>query len=472
MKKIMLCAILALCLGLPRQSEAQYLQTDPFNFQALNQNMWGGSGNPTILDYQHFLGLSWNESYTLGSIIGSAHTTIIPHGCINYLFGEYCWDDVTADTRTGLAITAYTDGNIGLNVGAKINAGSVDVTVPGQATVSTGSLDGHVPGTEFTIQTGAVIDPSATMHTQFPTVEAYADFVFDVRAGASIEACLIGAGCTSTGGNIVDVNTTYELAALNRDGDGQVRILGSPVDLSGTIAGVVDYSLAIPNLQTDASAPSPDLQSSGEAQFLDLSVNVPALIADFIYPGAGYIFSGSFYGLTYTTFGADLGPEFSVGQEFTFESTPMVTLDFSEPVSQLIYLPGIGDIRTAAQTEWAVPLGASPNFIFPDAMALDVTPTYWLQNSLNVDTDLLARLGLDLTVLELQTPLGNIGPVYSDHFATSPLSIGLDDRDISLAFNSYQGSTFELSAVPEPSTWLLLGSGLLLLGVFGWRKMV
>ena len=54
-------AILALGVALPRQAEAQYVQNDVFSFQALDQNMWGGSGSPGVT-YQTFLGASWDQS--------------------------------------------------------------------------------------------------------------------------------------------------------------------------------------------------------------------------------------------------------------------------------------------------------------------------------------------------------------------------------------------------------------------------
>ena len=477
MNKFIACAILALGVALPRRGQAQYVQSDPFLFQALNQNMWGGS-SPGSTDYSTFAGLSWNVSHTFGSIAGSENTTIIPGGCLPWPADDVCWDPVTADTRTGLAITPETHGSIGVNVGATVNAGSVDVTMPGQATLSTGQLENITPGSTVTIQTGYAIDPSATLHTQGPSLEAYADFVFDVEASAGIEACLVGA-CTTTGGQIFDTGVlTKELAALNRNGDGQIRVFGEDVTssvLSGAI-GPVTYDISLPDLQTDAAAAATTLQSSGQDYFLGLAVNAPALIADIW--GAGAAFEGDFYGMHYTTLGIDVGPQFGLGQTFTFESAPWTTLTFSTPVSRVVdqefcvfgvctTIPGV---VLPPQLSWSAPLGTAFDFVFPDAMTIDVTPTYWLKNALDVNTDLLVRLGLDLTVLELDTPLGTIGPVYSDSYATDPVSFGLDDRRISLAFDTYQGSTFEMTATPEPSTWVLLATGLLVVGVIGWRR--
>ena len=462
MKKLVVGALLAVGFAMPRQSEAQYVQNDVFTFAAENQNMWGGSG-PASASYQDFLGVSWDKSFTIGSIVGSPNSTIIPGGCI-WFFGTHCWDAVTADTRTGLEITATTDGKIGIDVGAAINAGRVDVKMPGQATISTASQTNNAPGGVVTLQTGYAVDPTATMNTEFPSISVYADFVFDVKAGGTIEACLIFAGCTTDSGTLFDINATLPLASFNRDGDGVLKVLGVEVPLEGSV-GAVDFEVFPPNLETTASAPQTDLTSSGDVNVLDLGVDVPSLIADMILPGSSYLLGGSAMGFSYTILSASLGPRFGVGQEFTFTSTPMTTLAFSSPVS-----PIVGGVTLAPVLSFDAPLGSAVDFVFPDALTLDVTPTYWLSNSLNVDTDFLSRLGFSLTVLELGTPLGNIGPLYQGDYQTTAVPIGIDDRNFALAFNTYQGSTFELTSTPEPSTWVLMGSGLLLLGTIGWLR--
>lgn len=462
MKRWFAVSLLALSIALPRQARAQYTQQDVFSFEATNQSMWGGGGAASA-SYGAFLGVNWNTQFTIGSIIGSPNSTIIPGGCI-WFFGTHCWDAVTADTRTGLEITAYTDGRIGIDVGATINTGQVDVVMPGQATVSTSSLTAHAPGQTVTLQTGYAVDPTSTMHTQFPTVELYADFVFDVHAGGTIEACLVFAGCTSSTGDLFDIDAVLPLASFNRNGDGSLKVLGLDVPMAGSV-GAVDWTFTPPNLVTDAAAPATDLTSSGDVNVLDLAVDVPSLVADMILPGSSYLLGGQAYGFGYTVLSASLGPRFGIGQEFVFTSTPMTTLTFSQPVS-----PVVNGVTLNPTLAFDAPLGSSVDFIFPDAMTLDVTPTYWLQNSINVDTDLLSRLGFNLTVLELTTPLGNLGPLFQQDFQTSPVPIGIDDRSFSLAFNSYTGQTFQLSTIPEPSTWILLASGLLVVGVLGWRR--
>ena len=118
MKRILALSVLALGVVLPRQARAQYVQHDVFSFEAQDQSMWGGGGAASA-SYEAFLGVQWDGEVSIGGIAGSENATIIPGGCI-WFFGTHCWSAVTADTRTGLKITAESDGRIGLNVGAEI----------------------------------------------------------------------------------------------------------------------------------------------------------------------------------------------------------------------------------------------------------------------------------------------------------------------------------------------------------------
>ena len=176
------------------------------------------------------------------------------------------------------------------------------------------------------------------------------------------------------------------------------------------------------------------------------------------------------FGFGYSLMDTFLGPQFGIGQEFRFNSTPMVTLDFSEPVALASGGP--------ASTTHTAALGTTLDFVFPDALSLDVTPRYWLDNSLNVDTDMLARFRAEVNFLTITTPFGNLGPLFSTGYTTPPLAIGMDDRTFALDFNTHTGTTFTLgrdfmndpTVVPEPSTWILLGSGLMIVGVMVRRR--
>src|SRR5512135_326087 len=356
MKRFLALALPAvLSLALARPADAQYLQQDVFSFTAQDQNMWGSGPSAVGIDYQDFLGVSWNTSFTLGGIVGSEHATIIPGGCI-WFFGTHCWSAVTADTRTGLEITAQTDGRIGLNIGAQITSGDVDVDIPGRTSISTSSLTAHSPGTLTSIQTTYASDPTSTMHTQFPTISLYADFVFDVQANVTTQACFVFAGCASDSGSLFDIDATLPLASFNRDNDGVLKVLGIEVPMAGSL-GAVDFTFTAPNLTTDAAAVATNLTSSGDQNVLDLAVDVPSLIADAILPGSSYLLGGDLWGFSYTILSASLGPRFGIGQQFDFTSTPMTTLTFSQAVQ-----PVVGGVTLAPTTSFSAPTGSSMDF--------------------------------------------------------------------------------------------------------------
>jgi hypothetical protein len=391
------------------------------------------------------------------------------------------------DTRTGTAFTASTNGEIGLEVGALATAGQVDVTMPGQATLTSSGLS-STTGSIYTIGTSFVVDPAASMATQFPTVELYADFVFDVYADASVEGCLIGLGCETASGVLIDVNQTIELASVNRDGSGTVNVLGLdtgalPLDLS---VGPVDITVSLPNLETTASGATTSLSSSGQnPDIVTLGIDFPPLAADLIVPGAGCLFScGLELGpldFGYTVLGTSLGPDFGIGQSFAFTSTPMTTFLFSTPVSPLV-----GGVAMSPVSSFDVALGSNLDFVFPEAASLEITPTYWLSNQLTVRTDFLARGTFSMEVLSLQLgPLGDLGPLWEDSWSTSPLPINIDERTFAMNFSTATGHAFSIGnlasadyqigeadlgvgavvaptvSVPEPSSYLLMLTGLL-----------
>ena len=80
MKRLLAFSVLALSVALPRQARAQYVQQDAFSFSATDQSMWGGGPANVGVNYEGFLGVTWDTEFTLGGIVGSEHATIIPGG--------------------------------------------------------------------------------------------------------------------------------------------------------------------------------------------------------------------------------------------------------------------------------------------------------------------------------------------------------------------------------------------------------
>jgi len=474
--------LLVAVAGFPQQTAAQYVQTADLNFEALNQSMWG-TGTDGSWSLDHFYGTTWDKDK-------------------NYYdwYGLYSAD-----------VTASTTGRIGLDVDFKLNGGRVDVTLPGTATLTTNSVD-FTAGDYLKIGTGFDVGVAA-METEFSSFELYAASVFDVSASVEADVCVpvpnpgfgiwstepFIEGCASESRSLFDEENVTEFISFNRNDSGEFSLLGDEVvslpstNSVGPLTGTAD----LPSLETSVSGASTDLSSTGENTFLTVTGDVDGAVLDALLPGLSPANSGTIgingFDLTYDLMDLELGPWFEIEQEFSFWSTPMTTLTFDTPVRRLETIvcplwppsfppcdPGTTTIGLGeASLVHDVALGETAVFEAPDVPALDVTPTYWLDHTLRVETSLVANLGLDMDLLEFAIDFPGVdpftfGPVYSENLAAGETtSLTLFRDDFHLDFGMFEGSEFTLkqltdpTVVPEPSTWILLGSGLLMLGVFG-----
>lgn len=461
-RRLLLLAVAA-ALALPGTAVAQgAATTQVLQFNALNQNMWG-PGNASEVVWSRSFNTTWNKSTSVGGIVGSLGEVCFPNP-----FGEDpC---VGTDTRTGALLAAQTNGTIGVNLNARATAGSVDVRYGGQASV-TASATQINPGGTLTLSSGFAIDPLATsFNSEFATLEASADLRFDVFARATARACAIGFGCTSAGGTIMDVNKTLELAALNRDGDGVLRVLGVEQPLSVS-AGPVDVEAHLPSLETTGTLNDGDLAASGAQDLLEIGVDVPNVVANAILPGSGYLLSGEFGGfLDYSVFSSSIGPTLGMAQNFLFDATPMVRLAFSSPVQQII-----GGIAQAATTSITFRLGDAID-VTSDFSDLEIIPFYFLQNTLQVITSATARLDASIELLSLSAdmPFGladlSLGPVFADDWSTPSASFTVDERRFAMDFGQVQGGALNVTSTPEPGTIVLMATGLAGLALAARRR--
>jgi hypothetical protein len=441
---------------------AQEASSSTLQFEALNQNMWGPGGAVSLI-WERTFGTSWNESASVGGIIGSQGEICFPNP-----FGP---DPCTGfDTRTGAQVGGETDGFVGVDLHAAVSAGSVDVRYGGDAGISTSSSVVGA-GETFTINSFFhVATPLSSLTTQSPTVEAWADFQFDVFARGTARACAIGFGCTSAGGTLINVDETIEIASVNRNSSGEVRLLGVNVPLETSLGGV-DITAHIPDLETTGDLNgSGDLVSGGSQDLLELSMDVPRVVADFILPGLGYALSGDVGFLGYSIFSSAIGPTLGVAQNFLFDATPMVTLNFDRPVQRVV--GGIAQAPTRALT---VQLGQSVELL-GTGTDLNITPFYFLQNAFRVITSAYARVDASINVLSLfaDMPFGlddlTLGPVFSDNWSSPTASFQIDNRQFAMQFQGVDGAGIHMTATPEPATVMLLLSGLLVVAVVARRR--
>jgi Ca2+-binding RTX toxin-like protein len=112
----------------------------------------------------------------------------------------------------------------------------------------------------------------------------------------------------------------------------------------------------------------------------------------------------SLFEFSYDLLDVDLGPQFSIGQDFEFLPELLVTMDFSEPVV-------IGGVEVS---QYTMSVGSSVDASFAGASAgqdLVITPTYKLANQFRNTTNLLVAPQLDVLALGASFDTF-LGPVF------------------------------------------------------------
>ena len=450
-------------------------------FTTSGQSMWA-EGTSTQLSDVQFYGAEWtNKTNSIGAVIGSSDTTIIPAICVP-LVG--CSDPVTADTRTGAEVGVKSSGQIGFNLGYNIDSGSVDSTVSYAADLTIPGLGDLVQGDIFSLNPNSQFAGVQSLETTFPTMDARIEAVMGLQANFFGLGCFIGLGCdTEETGNLGFDTQTIEVVSFNEDRSGGVEYFDGAIDpaslgLPDILSGF-PVSVSIPASPTSDLAtitfhlPQPDtatssltgdkLVSSGQDDLIDLFLDVDNIIATFGLglPGLfGQSVSAGPLFASYDLIDVQMGPTLDLAQNFELEPTLMVDLTFSKPVE-------------IAATGELVDFLSLPFDMLPDFRALfgvtEVTPEFWIRapfsNSTFLDFDVEAMLtllagrigwsgifdlGFEGLGLDFAADLFSTPAIFSDNF-----DLG--------GWNRIVGQSFTIS-VPEPATLALLGLGLLVIG--------
>ncbi len=139
-----------------------------------------------IDDWSYTLGTEWDETFTVGGIIGAPNTTVIPEVKI---LGEVIIPEVKADTRTGARMAGRVWGDVGLEFSADFTASRLEDNVGFNfaPTLSYGAVE---TGSFFSFDTttGLVNDPGFTEEDlQLPGVDAQIDFFFNLDMTSRID---------------------------------------------------------------------------------------------------------------------------------------------------------------------------------------------------------------------------------------------------------------------------------------------
>ncbi len=408
-----------------------------YSYSVADQSMWG-EGSATVAGFNQFYGTSWNTGVTVGDIW--SYTIWNPFG-----------DDPTV--YGGAELTAHTQGRVGVDVGASVNSGSVDITQ--QADILLDAPEVIASNQQLVVSSASMLG-IGSLATQSPTASAYVDLVLELEADVTATACVVG--CVTAGGTLVNVDSHTELLSINRANDGALRILGTNYGLPlDTAIGPVDVTLSAPIVTTSGSAPPQPLSSSGTSEFIDVSLDVANLASTSL----GVPLSGSWGPISYSLLSAGLGLDMEVYQDFVFTANaPEITLNVAETGQSYTF--------SAGQDSPVIdPMGFD---------LLHITSSFDMSGTLNNDTGLQLSPYVFLDMLSASAFTYGVGPVYSWDSTFGTLPISMFDQNIAIDFAALAGPSVQVAIdpgtapVPEPGTMVLLGSGLASLAGFYRRR--
>mgnify|MGYP003700274595 CR=1 FL=1 len=462
---------LALCLAL-LPVFVQAASSSLIKFSTTGQSMWD-SGAGVDFDLTQFYGVELDASAGLTRSVGIG----------------------------GAGISGNVDGRVGIDVDFKFGTGTVDATMS-----FIGGLDPNYAlfrtGQTVSIPTlGKLQAENALLQTIFPKFEFGADLVLDlvtsITARGFVDIPFVYSGDASTTLILPEIHQSMELVAINRNNDGQVRLVPALQQLAGVatdtynafsdlpddlneatnkkqkalaviesllpeLGGVTQPPIAkvdvrLPEIETkgakttlDVAGQSVDVLQTDHVvdnDFLNLAIDVdglmtaasggafPPLEVNVNLEAAGILAADVKLNILDITFNSSL----ILGQTFTL--TPELVMDLS--FDHAVMAAKSGGVLTS--TTMLTGLRAGEEFfdlLWDSATPLQVTPTYRLTAMLNNRTDLGLDLSLTVDILSASASAAvagfdvgsvSIGPLISKTFNVADLFGGLGSVDL---FNS------------------------------------
>lgn len=475
--KIRALAVLLASIAAPVHAGEVYRST--LDFASDNQSLWD-SGSAFAFDYQQFFGKALDPApYTINPGKASGGSGL----------GAWSVDPYfQIDTKF----------NAGIRVGADLGGGSIDSTLA--YAVALAAPDVIVKGRAFSLSATANRLTGSGFVTQAPDASAYVDGIIEAYLGSYMRFVTTGAmgdhdyrqgtkGFTDNdtanvpSKTVLDTKLAPEIVSFNRDGMGQLKVVGidkggvgSQYTFGATTITAGDWRVA-PAGTLDAGA----IKASAKTTLLTATLDVDQLATG----GAPVLGTGvqHDWGVIAVDMGydvLDLKASLAMGlqQDLTLDSGLIVRLDFSDDVM-------VGGIRTRTLTG---AIDALPEIALTSD-AVTVTPRFLVDAKLNNATKLTFDGGLGLTILAAHANAtydftyfftnykGDIianqsyGPFYTWSDDIPLFDIPVYDQTFALGgFQTLQGDSFVLSAVPEPASSAMILAGLALLGWCGRHR--
>jgi len=462
-------ALLALVPGI---AGAAGIYSGTLSFDSRDQSIWG-SGTAFQFNYNDFFGIDPDPV-----------TTVVNPGKSS---GDVPLGSWSVDPY----FSFRTDFKLGINVGASVNSGSIDTRL--DYAVNFDAPDTIVKGQAFTLNGAASQLASSGFTTVAPTASAYVDGIVQTKFDGYMRFVTTGVmgdhdyrmgnkGFTDNNTSntpyrtLVNVNLSPEIVSINRNGSGQLRVagtdqggVGSSYDVGATTITAGDWRVSPTGTLSGGTLKGGDQTTllTAELDVDQLATGGLPVLGTGINHDWGVVKIDMGYELVDLTASLAMGMK----QNLSVESSMLVTLRFSEEVL-------VDGIATQSYTG---SLDALPEItLLTDSVI--VTPEYLVLANLHNDTDLTFDGGLGLIVLEAHAKATydfsyfgsrkgtivdrGIGPFYEWDDTIPLFDIGVYNQQFALGgFQSIQGETFTLTAVPEPGNYALFLAGL---GLIGW----
>lgn len=472
-------ALLALAAG-PVLAAPQVVQQS-LSFQSSQQSLWN-SGDAFQFDWQRFVGLDVNPAaWTINppAISGSKN---LP------------WPIPDFDYKADPYIQFDADFRLGMNVGAQVGGGSVNSRL--DWSVGLQLPEQIVRGQAFSLGAQATRLASSAFQTTAPTASAWVDGILDLYLGGYVRITtsqdlgthdyrMGNKGFTDKNTSntpyrtLANVKLSPEIASVNRNGSGQLRVVGVDIGGVGSEFEVGSTTITAGDWRVNpaGSLQGQALRGTDQTTMLTATLDVDQMALSGL-PALGTGIQHD-WGVIAMDMGyeiVDVKTSLGVGmkQDLTLDSQLLVHLDFSDAVL----------IDGVEMLSYFGALDALPAMTMLGDR-VEVTPTYFVDAELRNQTALTFAAGAALTVLEAHAKMsydltyfgtGVRGTVMNQQFGpmyawdtTVPLGeIGVYDQRFALGgFDAVQGETFILTAVPEPATVALWLAGLA--GIAGRR---
>ena len=470
------------------------------DFSSSGQGMWG-SGSAPGLNIDRFLGVTWNETATVGGITGEISSTSIswphPHSPSGWqCHGFACLgghfhnsggihihtNTLSIDTRTGATLDISTSGKVGFQFGLQADSGSVNTDVQFNANVFFPEPGNLRFGEFFNLNPDSSL-AGGTLSTNFPELTVNLDAIVGVRARVdNAQACLALVGCTAKAstGELGFADQTVPIISFNDPGSpGEIKILGlldpalfqfdSEISIPGAVPGssLGGVTVHVPDINAIGGVSGNKLVASGEDDLIKLTADLDGLaLAPLGLPGGGVSFNVGILSVSADLIDIDMGPILKIVQDFEFTPSLIVDLLFDKPV----LIAGL----FGPQTSWSGLWDSLPDIALLSPNTL-ITPTFSVEGMFSNNTLLgidgifqldILKASLALEALGFSFDLGEIGPLFqilerTNLFNTPPL---FSSTFALSGFNNVVGRSFMIT-VPEPTAILLLGFGLIVVGV-------